>query len=201
MLEHDDDIICLSVDPKGLYAATGQIGEKPWICVWNTETLEVMARYNAPLTKGIKNIKFSPNGERIVASAMDDNHTIAVFDWFKDSQDGKFRKPIATGKGPQETIWSIGFNSKGDELVATTSKNVYFYSNFESGVIKPELAKWPGGKPMPTISHCYLKNVLYTGTYDGKVCVWTGGREILDTASNIKQCHEGPVYCMYGRAN
>ena len=62
MLEHDDDITCLAVDPKGQYAATGQIGEKPWIIVWDTITMEVMARYNAPLTKGIKNIEFSPNG-------------------------------------------------------------------------------------------------------------------------------------------
>ena len=56
---------------------------------------------------------------------------------------------------------------------------------------------------MPTISHCYLKNVLYTGTYDGRVCVWggEGGRSIKDPENNIKQCHTGPVYCMFGRAN
>ena len=70
---------------------------------------------------------------------MDADNTIAIFEW-KNQKDGKFSKPIAMGKGPQETIWSIGFNSNGDELVATTSRNIYFYANYESGVLKAELA-------------------------------------------------------------
>ena len=67
MLEHDDDIICLAVNEKGTFAATGQIGEKPWLCVWDTTTMECVARYNTPFTKGIKNVEFSPNGDLIVA--------------------------------------------------------------------------------------------------------------------------------------
>lgn len=36
---------------------------------------------SAPLTKGIKTIAFSPDGKYLAASAMDDYHEIAVFDW------------------------------------------------------------------------------------------------------------------------
>jgi len=36
-----------------------------------------------PLILGIKNLAFSHNGELLCASAMDDKHCIAVWDWMK----------------------------------------------------------------------------------------------------------------------
>mgnify|MGYP000364867171 FL=1 len=79
MLEHDDDILCLATDPSGQYVATGQVGPKPWLCVWDTGTMECMARYQSPLTKGIKCVAFSSDGDRVVASGMDDSHSLAIF--------------------------------------------------------------------------------------------------------------------------
>ncbi len=43
-LEHNDDVHCLAVDPTGKFAATGQIGPKPWLFVWDTATMECLAR-------------------------------------------------------------------------------------------------------------------------------------------------------------
>jgi hypothetical protein len=45
MLDHDDDIICLATDERGKLCATGQVGAKPWICVWDTNSKEVYARF------------------------------------------------------------------------------------------------------------------------------------------------------------
>lgn len=81
MLEHDDDILCLATDPTGQFCATGQVGRHPWICVWDTATMECLARYRAPLTKGIKSVAFSGNGELVVAAGLDDDHSIAIFAW------------------------------------------------------------------------------------------------------------------------
>ena len=74
MLDHNDDIHCLAIDPTLRYCATGQIGPKPWICVWDTQTMEVVQRIQGTLTKGIKQICFSNNGKMIAASALDDSH-------------------------------------------------------------------------------------------------------------------------------
>lgn len=43
-MEHNDDIHCLAIDPTGKFCATGQIGPKPWLCIWNNETMECVAR-------------------------------------------------------------------------------------------------------------------------------------------------------------
>lgn len=43
--------------------------------------MECLARYKAPLTKGIKSVAFSSDGELVVASGMDEDHSIAIFAW------------------------------------------------------------------------------------------------------------------------
>jgi hypothetical protein len=40
---HTDDISCLTVDPSGEYCATGQIGRKPFVCVWHVDSREQVA--------------------------------------------------------------------------------------------------------------------------------------------------------------
>lgn len=113
-MEHNDDIHCLAVDPTGVFAATGQIGPKPWLCVWNTETMECVSRMQGVLLKGIKCVAFSPNGQYLAASAFDDDHTIAIYDWAAKPKTGEALKPIASGKGTRANILSLGFNTTGD---------------------------------------------------------------------------------------
>jgi len=46
--------------------------------------MECLARYKSPLTKGIKNVCFSNDGELVAASGMDDDHSLVVFKWKTD---------------------------------------------------------------------------------------------------------------------
>jgi WD40 repeat protein len=43
--------------------------------------MECLARINAPLTKGIKTVAFSNDGKLLAATALDDDHNVAIFDW------------------------------------------------------------------------------------------------------------------------
>jgi len=88
MLEHDDDVLCLATDPTGQFCATGQVGQQPWLCIWDTASMECLARYRSPLTKGIKCVAFSNDGELVVASGMDVDHSMAIFQW-KATKNGK----------------------------------------------------------------------------------------------------------------
>jgi hypothetical protein len=53
-MSHRDDIHCLAIDPTGTRCATGEIGPKPRLCVWNNRTLEEVYTCTGPLIKGIK---------------------------------------------------------------------------------------------------------------------------------------------------
>ena len=43
--------------------------------------MECLVTIKEPLTKGINHLAFSRNGKYLVATAADDYHNIAVFDW------------------------------------------------------------------------------------------------------------------------
>jgi len=60
--------------------ATGQLGAKPYIFVWDTNTLQPLCTFKGALTKGISSIAFSSSGDKLCAAAIDNYHEIAVFD-------------------------------------------------------------------------------------------------------------------------
>jgi hypothetical protein len=48
--------------------------------------MECLVRINGPLQKGINHLCFSQCGKYLAASAADDEHIIAIFDWAKGSK-------------------------------------------------------------------------------------------------------------------
>ena len=132
-MDHTDDVHCIAMHPNGQIVATGQIGPKPRLCIWNLETLETQVLITGPLTKGIKHMAFSPDGRYLVASAMDDDQMMAVFDWQAKPKKGKVVAPIAHGKSTRAKILSLGFTPDGQGIVATCVKEVAFIS-FAKGI-------------------------------------------------------------------
>lgn len=80
MIEHDDDIISLTTNFNGRLCATGQVGEVPLICIWDTATMECLAQIKGPLSNAVRNLCFSFDGKYLAASGMGENQTIAVFE-------------------------------------------------------------------------------------------------------------------------
>jgi hypothetical protein len=79
-------------------------------------------------------LAFSNDGKFLVASAMDDDHSIAIYEWEAKAKPGVTIKPIF-GKGTRANILSLGFNPTGDKIVATCVKELSFFT-FAGGVIK-----------------------------------------------------------------
>jgi microtubule-associated protein-like 6 len=92
---HDDEIVSLATHPSGLWAATGQAGRAPCVCVWDTNTGREVARLrHAPGDRGVVAVAFGP-GEgapgdadavsaspaRLVTVAADATHCVRVWDW------------------------------------------------------------------------------------------------------------------------
>jgi microtubule-associated protein-like 6 len=60
---HTDDIISLDLHPDGNLVATGEIGPKPFIFIWDSETKEVVQKWKGAILKGVACLAFSPSGD------------------------------------------------------------------------------------------------------------------------------------------
>ena len=72
--------MCLAVHPEGNFVATGQMGKDPYVCIWDSVEMEMVAKLEGYHSRGIGALKFSADGLQIATVGLDDDHTIAVWD-------------------------------------------------------------------------------------------------------------------------
>jgi len=59
---HTDDIISLAIHPNGKIVATGEVGRKPKIVVWDLETKDVKAILEGFHKRGVSLLAFDRSG-------------------------------------------------------------------------------------------------------------------------------------------
>lgn len=76
---HIDDVTAIAFSPDKRTIATGEIGPKCSIYIWDAITMTMKFELKGKLLKGIQNLAFSPSGKLLAGVAMDDNHSVAVY--------------------------------------------------------------------------------------------------------------------------
>ena len=76
---HDDDIVSLAADPTGRFVATGQIGAKPRVHIWDSESGANLVTLPLVHRRAIPALAFSPDGKKILSVGDDDNHSVALY--------------------------------------------------------------------------------------------------------------------------
>jgi WD40 repeat protein len=130
---------------------------------------------------GIMQCCFSPDGIKLAASAMDDKHTIGVWDW-------EAGKTIATGPGTRGNILSLEFNNDSTTIVACAVKEVGFCTFAGGKLIK----KTGTGMRPPTSVLCSAydaQGTLYTGMFSGKIAVWSGNAVTKELPAHTARCN------------
>jgi WD40 repeat protein len=188
-MDHTDDIHCIALHPTDPVAATGQIGPKPRLCIWSTETMQSEVLITKPLTKGIKHMAWSPDGRYLVASAMDDDQMMAVWDMQAEPKKGKAREPIAHGKSTRAKIMNLCFSPDSKTIVACCVKELSFLT-YSTGAIKGK--KGTGWSAESVLAGAYVGNKLFTGAFSGKIYTWQGTGKKAET-----KAHQGRVNCLF----
>lgn len=194
-MEHKDDITAFALSPDKRHAATGNIGPKPLIAIWDVTTMECKVRITGPLTKGIKTLAFSNDGKYLAASAMDDEHMVAVWEWASNKTPDKAIAPIAHGKGSKAKILGMGFTADGNQVIGVAIKEVNFYT-FKDGKIKGKKASFGKNTICAVPVCCTIDNSVFAGTFQGNLYHFNGP----SIKESIK-AHEGVVNAMAPREN
>lgn len=171
--EHTDDITCqTSYDTQ---VATGQLGKKPLIHVWDSKNIVSKCVISGLLKDGISQLCFSNNGKKLAASCMNSNQTIAVYDMPKlmsSKHSNKLDCLSYSGKGPKEPILDMKFDNSDNVLVIGCVKAIYF-ATLDNSKIKLKKGHGWGKIPMQSIMCiAFQDSNILTGSFSGKLLSW-----------------------------
>jgi WD40 repeat protein/Ca2+-binding EF-hand superfamily protein len=186
-LGNTDDII--SMDKLGNMIACGQIGHKPFINIWNLETMETICRINGKLEKGIASICFGKNGKIIAGVAMNDDHDIA----FYNLSDPKNPKLHAYSKGVKDVILDSKFlNNESETVILATQKGLYLATPTNGQVFVKKVSGF-GSSGAPTcLSIGLINGVDYVvGLQSGELAVGLG-----NSITKLLPAHKGPIFAI-----
>lgn len=130
-LQHDDDIISLCINDKYKNTvATGQIGQKAQIHIWDVNTMETLSILSGLHTQGVCSVGFSRSGKLLVSVGLDKNHTIGIWRWKEGSL-------AASAVGDSRRIFRVMFRPDSDTVfVSVGFKHVKFWNIAGSELIK-----------------------------------------------------------------
>lgn len=198
-IQHTDDITCLDMYEN--LVATGQVGAKPMVCVWDCNTREAKAIFQGDLQKGIAQVTFSNNGKKLAAIANDDDHTIAIYDLEKflnpsyDKRKSKTDGSIIVGKGPKAGVLDARFDPNDQLLILSCVKEINFVS-FDGGLIKCVKGTGWGKNPLQAVLCIgFIDQTIITGTFSGTLFVWKGKA----LSNTIPNAHNGAVNAIWTR--
>jgi len=197
---HDDDITCLTMHPDGEICATGQLGKNPSIHVWRPSDKSI-SKSSEPSTlntlvgfhkRGISQLAFSIAGHKLASIGMDDDHSIAIYDW----QNSKL---VASGKGDKQKLLACGFvpgkTGSSSELVVVGNKVIKFFTINGRGLKARRgiIGSKKGGKIQRYLCLGFSGSNPIVGTMDGSLYLFDSNRQL----SRVVDAHNGPVTAMY----
>ena len=80
-MDHKHEVVSIAIHPNGNIVATGEVGEKPSVLLWNTRTLKQIQAMSTVIRGAVSLLSFSPDGKRLACVADDTFHCLIVYDW------------------------------------------------------------------------------------------------------------------------
>jgi len=186
---HDDDIVSLGVHDFGngkVVAATGQVGKKPKIYVWDIQTLEILAEFQGQHERSVPILEFSPSGDFLLSIGSDDHNTIIIYDW-------KNKKNVASAYAHSEKVFTARWDPHDATRFATSGNKHIRFWKFENNKLAYKDGNFGKQAVQTIVSIAYTeqKDQVVSGTYNGDIYFWNHASASLVNA--IPEAHQGPV--------
>jgi microtubule-associated protein-like 6 len=185
---HEDDVLCVALHPDGDTVATGTAGAEPAVCLWSASSGVLRAELRGFHRRGVVALAFDSTGERIATCGLDDEHSIAVYEWATQRLTAS-----APGGG---RVFVAGFSPVGGRLASGGVGHLCFWSttgsalssrdasygrmgNDSSGVTVTAMGWHPDGGALTGS----ITGALYRWQTDGEACLWC-----------YPAAHAGPIH-------
>ncbi|MCP3681330.1 MAG: WD40 repeat domain-containing protein, partial [bacterium] len=159
-----DDITGICLHPDGTLIATGEIGPKPLICVWDSSTMELVHKWKGGIVKGVACMSFSPSGKYLVVCGIDTEHKIGLYDV-------KRGKKLVVDKGDTAIIGACAFIS--DKQIVTVGVKHYKLWSYSGGKLKGKKGLFGRNDNKLTCVTICGSDIL-AGSLKGHFQIWKG---------------------------
>nr|XP_033966852.1 echinoderm microtubule-associated protein-like 5 isoform X2 [Pseudochaenichthys georgianus] len=186
-LGHNDDIISLALHPERVLVATGQVGKEPYICVWDSYTVQTVSILKDVHSHGIACLAFDLEGQCLVSVGLDSKNTICVWDWRKG-------KVLAAAPGHTDRIFDISWDLyQPSKLVSCGVKHIKFWS-LCGNALTPKRGVFGKTGDLQTILclACAKDEVTYSGALNGDIYVWKG----INLMRTVQGAHGSGIFSM-----
>ncbi|XP_023587448.1 echinoderm microtubule-associated protein-like 5 isoform X1 [Trichechus manatus latirostris] len=184
---HSDDIISLALHPERVLVATGQVGKEPYICVWDSYTVQTISVLKDVHTHGIACLAFDLDGQRLVSVGLDSKNTVCVWDWKKG-------KMLSMAPGHTDRIFDISWDLyQPNKLVSCGVKHIKFWS-LCGNALTPKRGVFGKTGDLQTILclACAKDELTYSGALNGDIYVWKG----INLIRTIQGAHTAGIFSM-----
>ncbi|GAB5573088.1 echinoderm microtubule-associated protein-like 5 isoform X3 [Prionailurus iriomotensis] len=166
---HSDDIISLALHPERVLVATGQVGKEPYICVWDSYTVQTISILKDAHTHGIACLAFDLDGQRLVSVGLDSKNAVyRIFD----------------------ISWDL---YQPNKLVSCGVKHIKFWS-LCGNALTPKRGVFGKTGDLQTILclACARDELTYSGALNGDIYVWKG----INLIRTIQGAHTAGIFSM-----
>ncbi|XP_004681693.1 PREDICTED: echinoderm microtubule-associated protein-like 5 isoform X1 [Condylura cristata] len=184
---HSDDIISLALHPERVLVATGQVGKEPYICVWDSYTVQTISVLKDVHTHGIACLAFDLDGQRLVSVGLDSKNAVCVWDW-------KRGKMLSMAPGHTDRIFDISWDMyQPNKLVSCGVKHIKFWS-LCGNALTPKRGVFGKTGDLQTILclACAKDELTYSGALNGDIYVWKG----INLIRTIQGAHTAGIFSM-----
>ncbi|KAK3284095.1 hypothetical protein CYMTET_8242, partial [Cymbomonas tetramitiformis] len=179
-----DDIMCVAIHPNRHVVATGEVGHRPNIVVWDSEgdhsgrpvVLQVLSGFHK---RAVASMCFSGDGDYLATVGLDNDNSIAIYAWEENVL-------LATCKGDPNPIFAIKWCPSTGALVTVGTKHLKQYTGLGAPgtpikkgarLSSKKLALGSQGKMQTFYCAEFLKGgVCVIGAKDGSLYVFEDGR-------------------------
>uniref|UniRef100_A0AAY4ASC1 Echinoderm microtubule-associated protein-like 6 n=1 Tax=Denticeps clupeoides TaxID=299321 RepID=A0AAY4ASC1_9TELE len=187
-LGHSDDVISLALHPDKIQVATGQVGKDPFICVWDSYSLQTISILRDVHTHGIACLAFDSDGQRLASVGLDAKNTVCVWDWKKG-------RVLATATGHSDRIFDISWDPfLSHRLASCGVKHIKFWTLCGNALTPKRGIFGKTGDLQTILCLATAKDeVTYSGALNGDIYVWKG----LNLARTVQAAHGAGIFSMH----
>ncbi|GLE07932.1 hypothetical protein PINS_up018761 [Pythium insidiosum] len=188
-LAHTDDVLTLCLHPKQPIMASGEIGKKPKILVWDLTSLETLCVLQGFHQRGVLQLAFQ-SATVLLSIGGDDDHSIGVY----ETKDGwRTASLLAHAKGNKATPLHIAPLSQSDIAFASCGeKYVEFWSCSGKTLASKKAILGKKGSPQPFPVAETIGSDVVVGTNDGSLYRFAGNE-----LSSVIKAHSAAVFALH----